>query len=316
MRCPKCHYISFGSVERCRNCGYEFALVPEPQPIDLPIQNADEPVGPYDDFILSDRSATPPSSVGETTESRSASRRQAGSRFDLPLFSDRDPGDDAPLVSPSSVPRAPLSVRRRQPAVARARPERLPAEDTDQSVERSEIEADEDLGRLRDAITTRPETRESRRDEPLPKASIVARLFAGLIDVLLLSGIDVAVVYSTLRVLELSFEDYRLLPPVPMSLFLLLLNGGYLAVFTAAGGQTIGKMIGGIKVVAQPDFDRGPDAELEQSDLPVTLGASVLRAAAYLVSLLPAGLGFLPILLARDGRALHDRLANTRVVKA
>ena len=26
MRCPKCHYISFDSGERCRNCGYDFSL--------------------------------------------------------------------------------------------------------------------------------------------------------------------------------------------------------------------------------------------------------------------------------------------------
>ena len=29
MRCPKCHYISFGSADRCRNCGYEFLLAVE-----------------------------------------------------------------------------------------------------------------------------------------------------------------------------------------------------------------------------------------------------------------------------------------------
>jgi hypothetical protein len=42
----------------------------------------------------------------------------------------------------------------------------------------------------------------------------------------------------------------------------------------------------------------------------------VLRAAAYLVSLMPAGLGFAAILFDAEGRALHDRLAETRVIKA
>ena len=46
------------------------------------------------------------------------------------------------------------------------------------------------------------------------------------------------------------------------------------------------------------------------------MGASVLRASAYLASLLPVGLGFAAILFDSDGRALHDRLAETRVVKA
>jgi uncharacterized RDD family membrane protein YckC len=48
----------------------------------------------------------------------------------------------------------------------------------------------------------------------------------------------------------------------------------------------------------------------------VPLGHAVLRATAYLASALPAGLGFLPALLTADKRALHDRLADTRVVKA
>jgi uncharacterized RDD family membrane protein YckC len=37
---------------------------------------------------------------------------------------------------------------------------------------------------------------------------------------------------------------------------------------------------------------------------------------AYAISLLPAGLGFVPILFSPDGRALHDRLSDTRVIKA
>ncbi len=96
-------------------------------------------------------------------------------------------------------------------------------------------------------------------------------------------------------------------------MFLLLLNGGYLALFTIAGGQTIGKMLTGIKVVA----DRpAADPEANGSGLGVSAGAAVLRAAASLVSLLPAGLGFAAILFDSDRRALHDRLAETRVVKA
>ena len=26
MKCPKCGYLGFEHVDRCRNCGYEFAL--------------------------------------------------------------------------------------------------------------------------------------------------------------------------------------------------------------------------------------------------------------------------------------------------
>jgi uncharacterized RDD family membrane protein YckC len=134
-------------------------------------------------------------------------------------------------------------------------------------------------------------------------------LIAGIVDVLTLASLDAAILYFTLRVLELTFADVLLLPPVPFGVFVILLNGGYLAAFTAAGGQTIGKMLMGIRVV--------PDAASSGSAYArVTFGSAVLRAAAYLVSLAPAGLGFAPILFATGGRALHDRLANTRVVRA
>jgi uncharacterized RDD family membrane protein YckC len=113
------------------------------------------------------------------------------------------------------------------------------------------------------------------------------------------------VLYLTLKVCGLQFEGAAAIPPVPFAAFLLLIAGGYLTLFTAAGGQTIGKMAVGIRVVSV-DADR----------LRVPLGHSVVRATAYLASALPAGLGFLPGLLAADKRALHDRLADTRVVKA
>jgi uncharacterized RDD family membrane protein YckC len=97
----------------------------------------------------------------------------------------------------------------------------------------------------------------------------------------------------------------RVLPIAPTVAFLLLVGLGYLLLFTAAGGQTIGKMSTGIRVV--PGAGRG---------LRVPLGTAVVRAAAYLASLLPLGLGLAPIVLTADRRALHDRLADTRVVQA
>jgi uncharacterized RDD family membrane protein YckC len=75
--------------------------------------------------------------------------------------------------------------------------------------------------------------------------------------------------------------------------------------FVAANGQTIGKMAAGVKVVST-------DVETAR----VSLGHAVVRAAAYLVSALPAGLGLLPALFGADRRTIHDRLAATRVVKA
>ncbi|HEY7501312.1 MAG TPA: RDD family protein [Vicinamibacterales bacterium] len=320
MRCPKCHYISFGSVTRCRNCGYEFSLAPENTPLDLPIQDADPPLGPMSDLRLSDRSAMQPA-----PDDNAARRAAAAPRLDLPLFSDRSRVDDAPLVSAPAVPRPPLSVRRAPPPIVKPKIEKsapesdsllAPDDDSDDGIDTGGEEEDrkreQEFRRLSQSLRAAKQAA-ARAPVELVVASAGARLLGGLVDVLLLASIDAAVLYFTLRVLGLTFADIRVLPPIPIAIFLLLLNGGYLATFTAAGGQTIGKMLTGIRVVAaRPEDDEG----FEAFNLRVSLGAAVVRAAAYLVSLLPAGLGFAAILFDAEGRALHDRLSNTRVVRA
>ena len=70
--------------------------------------------------------------------------------------------------------------------------------------------------------------------------------------------------------------------------------------FTTASGQTIGKMLAGIRVVG-----------LHSARVP--LGNAIVRAAACLLTILSLGLGFLPAFTSRDRRAFHDRLAGTRV---
>jgi uncharacterized RDD family membrane protein YckC len=317
MRCPKCHYISFGSADRCRNCGYEFSLAADPPPVDLPIHAEDPPIGPMGDFPLSANSGDPsiPAPPSSERSSVPASRPgAAASRLDLPLFADRGLPDDAPLITPAAVPRPPLSVRRPAPATARARlqpvpppvvPEQSPAPIPGGDDERRI----EDVRRVEQAFKSESEPKPAKEPVELLVAPLLRRLIGGLTDVAILGSIDAGVVYLTLRLLDLRIQDVRALPPAPLLAFLLLLNGGYLAIFTAAGGQTIGKMLTGIKVVpASEGFGRHSSR--------VTFGAAVLRATAYVLSLLAVGLGFLPILFSTDRRAFHARLAETRVVLA
>ena len=75
----------------------------------------------------------------------------------------------------------------------------------------------------------------------------------------------------------------------------------YPTVLHALAGQTVGKLVVGVRVVAT-------DGEL----LPV--GASLLRAVAHWLSLtFMLGLGHLLAGLRKDKRALHDLLAGSRV---
>jgi uncharacterized RDD family membrane protein YckC len=309
MRCPKCQYISFDSSDRCRNCGYEFALAPHPPALDLPIQTGDEALGPLDDFPISE--ATPPPSAtvapgrGVRGDSAGAPPRPITSVFDLPLFKDRAIDDDTPLVGPPAVPRQPLAVRRSSPVVPRA-----PRVSTEEPV--LDLDALEpDAAPLRHVpwlpkteLRPRIHSQSAPATRSLVTAGLVLRLFAGIVDGALLASICSVVLYITLEVCGLRFDQIRMLPVPPLAGFLLLLVGGYFVLLTAAGGQTLGKMAAGIRVVPVDSDDR------------VSLGHSAMRAAGYLVSLLPAGLGLVPALVHADHRALHDRLADTRVVKA
>lgn len=301
MRCPKCGYISFEGGGRCRNCGYELSLAADPETLDLPIKTGDEPVGPLADFDLAGEEGartSPPAGRGSTPAAR------AGGSNDFPLF--RDVEEDRPLVSAPSAPRPPVAVRRPAPV---PRPE---------SVEEPELDLEPDVvpapGRTGPAVSARadrsgPRTQAAGAPEAgaNESASPVARLLAAAIDLLLLAAMDGLVLYLTLRFAAVEMHEVGLVPVIPFSAFLAILDGGYLIVFTVAGGQTIGKMIAGIKVINADEtaaIDRVPFAQ------------AVIRAAGVLLSLLTAGLGFLPGLLSAGKRALHDRLAHTRVVRA
>ena len=277
MKCPKCSYLSFEAGERCRNCGHDFSMsTPAP----------DDPAG------------------------------------DLPLFysGDYSSGDDAPLVSVPASPRPPLSVRRttQDPARLRSR-HAAPAVEQRPRAEEPNLEFDLDLGddeaappaepaRARASATSTADPDAGTAD-PRESAPGLPRLGAAIIDLMLLAGIDAAVIYFTLRLAGLEFAQFLVLPIVPLGAFLLLLNAGYFVMFTASTGQTIGKMAARIRVV-------GTSADDVINDR-VSFGRATLRTAGYFASLLPAGLGFVPAFIGpRDHRALHDRLAETRVVRA
>jgi uncharacterized RDD family membrane protein YckC len=310
MRCPKCQYISFDSGERCRNCGYDFSLSVDVDPVELPIHDGTEAVGPLSDFSLNVDTPTEPDEdddtaiapLSDSAAGGSDERPPAGS-FDLPLFKERAAKDNAPLVTPGAAPRAPLAVRKTSVAATKPRPRR------DNPNPRLALETAE-MPIVPKRVAPAPTATEeiaSTGVEPGAPASRLSRLGAAAIDGLILGSIDGTVLYFTLKICELPIAEVRALPLAPFGAFLLLMNGAYFSAFVAAGGQTIGKMAAGIRVV----HGESAAGAIER----VSLGHSIVRAAGYLVSALPAGLGFLPALLG-DRRALHDRLADTRVVKA
>ena len=159
-----------------------------------------------------------------------------------------------------------------------------------------------------DAEGARP--REVRRRAASPEASapaaearprparLGARIGAGLCDFALLACLDALVVWLTLRLTGLDLRSLGALPLPPLAAFLFLLDVGYLAGLTAAGGQTIGKMAWGLRVA---DADGGA----------VSLPRALARTFWTPVSLT---LAVAWILFGREGRALHDVISGTRVM--
>jgi uncharacterized RDD family membrane protein YckC len=343
MKCPKCGYLGFETSDRCRNCGYDFSLtVRSDASSELSLRPPEAYESPLADLELGDREvahgrgehtldldrvigatasaperprfargrpqvavATPPSLEQETSFAPVAPVAPVEpvtpvapvAPEELPLFgSAATEIDDTPLITPRPV-RPPLSVRRATPDVVRGRPRssRVPrrAESPDLGLH---LESQATETEQVPATDTQPES-----PTPVRAAGALARLIAMLIDLTVLGSINAAVLYLTLGIAGLAVDHVTRVPPIPFVAFLLILNGGYLIGFTAASGQTIGKMATGIRVI-------GDDGQR------IDVAGAVLRAAGCLLTLLTAGLGYLPAFFSSEGRAVQDRVAGTRVV--
>ena len=148
---------------------------------------------------------------------------------------------------------------------------------------------------------------EARRERQETAADVRSRVSAAVVDAALLAILATGLVSVTLRWAGLDWQQAQVLPVVPLAGFILVIVTGYLFMFTAASGQTIGKMLLGIRVV---------DAGASGLDLaPLSLRQAFYREALTIPSVLLCGVGFLPAFTG-DGRAVHDRLTQTRVVRA
>jgi uncharacterized RDD family membrane protein YckC len=299
MKCPKCDYLGFETGDRCKNCGYDFSLLAsahgEPQDLSLQLPSGDD--DPIDDLWIG-RSDS--SSGGFTTPDVVA---RVGS---FPLFAPA--GDDEPLIKTPSEPRAPLSVRR-TPELARSRQisrTRPPADSALALEFADELLADSGSPARTipaDQLAVGPSPRTpDRLLATTTIASLGSRTRAALIDHAILFGIDIIVFYSTLRMAALTTDEWRMLPLLPFLTFLVLLKVAYFSAFTALGGQTIGKMAAGIRVVADDHLRMDPSR-------------AITRTLTAVVSLASLGLGLIPAVISPDRRALHDRVARTHVVE-
>jgi uncharacterized RDD family membrane protein YckC len=291
MKCPKCGYLGFEHVERCRNCGYDFSLTEPAHLPELTLRDA----ATRDDHLAADLelidAAAPGARMAALPEARSVNDPTPS---ELPLFGE-PVYDDEPLITKASPPRQPLSVRRATPEAPR-----LPSQSR---MPMLDFPADSESGPW---LAARADAVRRAADRPSPvelePAGIASRALAMAIDLLILAVIDLVVIYFTLQICGLALDDFGIVPKGPLVAFLLVQNGGYLIAFTV-GGQTLGKMAAGIKVIPA------------RAEPPIDLGRSVMRTLVWFALAVPAGLGFLTAFIGHERRGLHDRIAGTRVVR-
>jgi uncharacterized RDD family membrane protein YckC len=127
------------------------------------------------------------------------------------------------------------------------------------------------------------------------------RAQAALVDVILMLGVWAVVVYFASRAARVSLTGLQ--PSWPYLLaYLAFLGLAYAACFTGITGQTLGKMLKGLRVV-------------NASGRPPGCPRAFFRAALGSLGVLLAFGGIVPMFFDPARRGFHDRLLKTRVVK-
>ena len=125
------------------------------------------------------------------------------------------------------------------------------------------------------------------------------RVAAALIDVAVFALVQLSFRLIGAKIVGPDAESVASVRPVA-TFFTFVFTWPYTTVLHALGGQTIGKMIVGIRVV---DGDGGVPR----------VGTALLRHFGYFVSGAFFAVGFVMAGLRADKRALHDLIAGTRV---
>ncbi len=333
MSCPACGEALERQRERCPACGalvappVEGALAPLPSAV-TPSARREAPgrdLGP-----MKKRERSWQDEVKDRIRHR---RQRRGGGTALPLFSEEEPeappepaarerddreppapeadvhdepasrllADETPLLSPTEGELQDLPLRAAEVSEESSDPEPAPTRaraDAPSPMEEY-LTGDEPGGGAEewlDLPSKPPEARPVERPA-LPQE----RLQAAAVDLALLVGVWTVVVYFASRAAHVSLASLR--PSWPWLLgYLAFLGLVYASYFTGTTGQTLGKMVTGLRV-------------LHSSSRPPGYLRAFLRAGAGALGILSVGLGQLPMMFDPARRALHDRLFGTRVVK-
>lgn len=312
MSCPSCGALVPAGRQSCPSCGSliapptEGALAPEPasQP-----PSKTEPLRQIPALQKREK-ATWKDEVRERVRHRRR-RRHSGEGDGLPLF--EEPSSPPPADEAQPQP-APESRDWSLDGDAESRSdEDLPLRHADPEPDGREdegIESPTPSGQvLRGAFEQEePETDEwSLGGAPVAERPPVERpaypgerAQAAAIDAAFLCALSAVVVYFASRRAGVPVAALKPVWPY-LAAYLAFLGLFYASYFTGATGQTLGKLVKGLRVA-------------DRSGAPPSYSRAALRAALGAVGIALALLGLVPMLFDPARRALHDRVFKTRVV--
>ncbi len=136
-----------------------------------------------------------------------------------------------------------------------------------------------------------------------PPAGFWIRAVAAVLDSMISALLQISMVYALGIITELSGTSNLPTVQILIMLFGTLAGIFYYVFFTGYSGQTPGKMLLRLKVVSLDDTK----ASYAQALLRETIGK--------FISGIVLGIGYLMVALRTDKRALHDLMADTRVIR-
>lgn len=145
---------------------------------------------------------------------------------------------------------------------------------------------------------------EETQEELSFQPSFLSRASAFVIDTLLITGITLIFLMLSIILtgsVPLSLSDFGKVSFLPFYFLYVIFHLLYHTYFFAITGQTPGKALFNLKVVGR-------------GGLKLDLIESLFRSAGYLVSIIPAGIGFIWALIDRNRETWHDKLTHSRVI--
>lgn len=273
MRCPKCSYVSFDHLDACKECGAD--LQEERQRRGVPVFTAAPLLSPPRPISLQPASSAPMSQQEVKDRLQETGALLAGRS---------DPLGAPPMSRPEAQEKPALLL---PPDVA-APPYHSPGSGLPP------------LGSW---------DRASEQVGVAAKAGFWIRLVAWIADIVCLFLATIALAVLVLTTIwfggRLGGEiNDQVMALAGFSSAAIVMGSGFLyfTLFVGSRGQTPGKLLFGLRIVAVNGQE-------------MTYGRACLRSLCWIISLLLFSVGFLMIAVTRRKQGLHDMLAGTYVVR-